>query len=304
VSHRRHAAPLPLGGEDGLPYSKGLMARALIAAGVSAVRSYDLASRIDRELTETGRDSIELERCREVAQDVLGDDEGGAAIDRLLRFRDLQELDLPIILLVGGATGTGKSTVATEAAHRLGITRVTSTDFVRQTMRAFFSMDFMPSIHYSSFEADQALRVPEDAEDPVVSGFLEQTRNVAVGVQASIDRALEEGWSMVLEGVHLVPGLVPQRPVQGALVVQCVLTIDDEDAHASHFWVRDVSSDGVRPVHKYLDRLPDIRRVQELIVRRADRAGVPVIENTNIEASIRTVMDLVLEGAERLEAVS
>jgi 2-phosphoglycerate kinase len=304
VSHRRHAAPLPLGGEDGLPYSKGLMARALIAAGVSAVRSYDLASRIDRELTETGRDSIELERCREVAQDVLGDDEGGAAIDRLLRFRDLQELDLPIILLVGGATGTGKSTVATEAAHRLGITRVTSTDFVRQTMRAFFSMDFMPSIHYSSFEADQALRVPEDAEDPVVSGFLEQTRNVAVGVQASIDRALEEGWSMVLEGVHLVPGLVPQRPVQGALVVQCVLTIDDAEAHASHFWVRDVSSDGVRPVHKYLDRLPDIRRVQELIVRRADRAGVPVIENTNIEASIRTVMDLVLEGAERLEAVS
>jgi len=304
VSHRRHAAPLPLGGEDGLPYSKGLMARALIAAGVSAVRAYELASRIDRELSETGHDSIELERCREVAQEVLGDDEGGAAIDRLLRFRDLQELDLPIILLVGGATGTGKSTVATEAAHRLGITRVTSTDFVRQTMRAFFSMDFMPSIHYSSFEADQALRVPEDAEDPVVSGFLEQTRNVAVGVQASIDRALEEGWSMVLEGVHLVPGLVPQRPVQGALVVQCVLTIDDEEAHASHFWVRDLSSEGVRPVHKYLDRLPDIRRVQELIVRRANRAGVPVIENTNIETSIRTVMDLVLEGAERLEAVS
>jgi 2-phosphoglycerate kinase len=280
------------------------MARALIAAGVSAVRAYELASRIDRELSETRRDSIELERCREVAQEVLGDDAGGAAIDRLLRFRDLQELELPIILLVGGATGTGKSTVATEAAHRLGITRVTSTDFVRQTMRAFFSVDFMPSIHYSSFEADQALRVPEDAEDPVVSGFLEQTRNVAVGVQASIDRALEEGWSMVLEGVHLVPGLVPQRPVHGALVVQCVLTIDDEDAHASHFWVRDVSSDGVRPVHKYLDRLPDIRRVQELIVRRAERAGVPVIENTNIETSIRTVMDLVLEGASQLEAVS
>jgi 2-phosphoglycerate kinase len=280
------------------------MARALIAAGVSAVRAYELASRIDRELSETRRDSIELERCREVAQEVLGDDAGGAAIDRLLRFRDLQELELPIILLVGGATGTGKSTVATEAAHRLGITRVTSTDFVRQTMRAFFSVDFMPSIHYSSFEADQALRVPEDAEDPVVSGFLEQTRNIAVGVQASIDRALEEGWSMVLEGVHLVPGLVPQRPVQGALVVQCVLTIDDEEAHASHFWVRDVSSDGVRPVHKYLDRLPDIRRVQELIVRRAERAGVPVIENTNIETSIRTVMDLVLEGASQLEAVS
>ena len=84
---------------------------------------------------------------------MLGEEQGREAIRRLRRFRELQELDLPVIVLVGGATGTGKSTVATEAAYRLGITRVTSTDFVRQTMRAFFSKEFMPSIHYSSFEA-------------------------------------------------------------------------------------------------------------------------------------------------------
>ena len=63
---------------------------------------------------------------------------------------------LPLVLLVGGATGTGKSTVATEVAHRLGITRVTSTDFIRQTIRAFFSETRMPSVHYSSFEAGGA----------------------------------------------------------------------------------------------------------------------------------------------------
>ena len=81
---------------------------------------------------------------------------------RLRRYRELYELDLPIILLVGGATGTGKSTVATDVAYRLGITRVTSTDFVRQTMRAFFSREFMPAIHYSSFEAGRATADDED----------------------------------------------------------------------------------------------------------------------------------------------
>src|SRR5215475_2931681 len=102
---------------------------------------------------------------------------------RLRRYRDLYELDLPLILLVGGATGTGKSTVATEVAYRLGITRVTSTDFVRQTMRAFFSTEFMPSIHYSSFDAGQGLPAEEqETGDPVLLGFLEQTRNVLVGV--------------------------------------------------------------------------------------------------------------------------
>jgi 2-phosphoglycerate kinase len=232
---------------------------------------------------------------------VLGEEDGSAALRRLRRVRELQELDLPIILLVGGATGTGKSTVATEAAYRLGITRVTSTDFVRQTMRAFFSKEFMPSIHYSSFEAAAGLREPEQAEDPVIAGFLEQTRSVLVGVRASIERALEEGWSMVLEGVHLVPGML--LPIDDALVVQCVLAIDDEEAHSAHFMVRDLGSNGLRPQDKYIDRLDDIRRIQEHIVRRAKRHRVPVIPNVDIRVAIDAVMELVLATADQVQPV-
>jgi len=121
------------------------------------------------DLYDRGEQSIEFERLEELALEVLGEVEGAESTRRLRRLRELQELDLPIILLVGGATGTGKSTVATEAAYRLGITRVTSTDFVRQTMRAFFSAEFMPSIHYSSFEAADGLREPEQAEVPAAS---------------------------------------------------------------------------------------------------------------------------------------
>src|SRR5215831_8247630 len=238
MSHPRHAEPLPLGTPN-QPYSKGLMARALVAVGVPIGRAYELAKRIEQDLAARNEESVELDRFEELAVEVLGEQEGSSTVDRLRRFRELQELDLPVIVLVGGATGTGKSTVATEAAYRLGITRVTSTDFVRQTMRAFFSKEFMPSIHYSSFEAAAGLREPEVAEDPVIAGFLEQTRNVLVGVRASIDRALEEGWSTVLEGVHLVPGMVPR--IEGALVAQCVLKIDDIDAHYGHFMVRDAT---------------------------------------------------------------
>jgi 2-phosphoglycerate kinase len=215
-------------------------------------------------------------------------------------LRRLDELDLPIILLVGGATGTGKSTVATEIAYRLGITRVTSTDFVRQTMRAFFSNDFMPSIHYSSFDAGQA-REPDDP-DRVVHGFLDQTRNVLVGVRAAIERVMQEGWSMVLEGVHLVPGMV-EAEIEGALVVQFVLAIEDVEAHASHFWLRDSSSGHARPFERYLDAIGDIRNIQDYIVARAEKAGVPVIENGNIELAIAQAMELVLESAERFEPV-
>jgi 2-phosphoglycerate kinase len=300
MSHPRHSEPLPLGTPEH-PYSKGLMARALVAVGVPLGRAYELAKRIDQDLIERGEQSAELERVEELALEVLGEEQGSEAMRRLRRFRELQELDLPVIVLVGGATGTGKSTVATEAAYRLGITRVTSTDFVRQTMRAFFSKEFMPSIHYSSFEAAAGLREPEQADDPVIAGFLEQTRNVMVGVRASIDRALEEGWSMVLEGVHLVPGMLPR--IDGALVVQCVLAIEDEEEHSTHFMVRDAVLDGLRPHAKYIDRLDDIRHVQDHIVRRAKRHNVPVIANTDIRAQIDSVLELVLASAEQVQRV-
>jgi 2-phosphoglycerate kinase len=304
VSKPRRTDPLSFGDDDGLPYSKGLMARALIATGISAVRAYELAQRVETDLRAQGQSAVDLERLQDLAVELLGEDDGVRAIGRLRRYRDLRALDLPIVVLVGGATGTGKSTVATEVAHRLGITRVTSTDFIRQTMRAFFSLEFMPSVHYSSFEAGEALPAAEkEAGDALLVGFIDQTRNVLVGVQASLDRALEEGWSMVLEGIHLVPGMIT-APIERALVVHAVLGIENEDIHAQHFWTRDLDSGGVRAHDKYLDRLNDIRHIQDFIVDEAQKNGVPVIQNGNIEQAIGLVIELVLERAAQLQAVS
>jgi 2-phosphoglycerate kinase len=299
VTERRRTDPLPLGGDE--PYSKGLMARALIRAGVAPSRAYEIAILIEHDLHDRGADRVDLGRVEELALTVIGDDDAGKAIDRLRRYQELEELDMPIIVLVGGATGTGKSTIATEVAYRLGITRVTSTDFVRQTMRALFSAELLPTIHQSSFSAGTPLHSAEEEEDPLIHGFLDQTRHVLIGVRAAIERALEEGWSMVLEGVHLVPGMLP--PIENALVVQCVIAIQNEETHASHFWIRDQASDGVRSLDKYIERLSDIRYLQDYIVDRARGAGVPVIDNRQREQSIAAVMELVLTAADRLEKV-
>jgi 2-phosphoglycerate kinase len=298
---RRYGEPPPLGEPGGLPYSKGLMARALMAAGVSIERAYDLATRVELDLAAQRTRAVDLDRFEELAIDVLGDVEGPQAVARLRRHAALHALDRPILLLVGGATGTGKSTVATEAAHRLGITRVTSTDFIRQTIRSFFSQAFMPSVHYSSFEAGLAMDDPETG-DPTLLGFLSQTRNVLVGVEGAIERALNEGWSMVLEGVHLVPGMVP-RDIEGALVVHVVLSIESPEVHRTNFHVRDSLTGGIRAMDKYLDQLPEIRRLQQYIVKRAEKTGVPVIEGSDPERATAQVMDLVLAHAEQLEPV-
>ncbi|HEX4745456.1 MAG TPA: hypothetical protein VFU99_01125 [Gaiellaceae bacterium] len=303
MSERRYRLPLPLG--DEVPFSKGLMARALVVTGLDPERAYLIARRADRDLTERGALSLDLDRLGELAAELIGEEEAARTVRRLRRIDALQRLDEPLLLLVGGATGTGKSTIATEAAHRLGITRVTSTDFIRQTMRTFFSKEFMPSVHYSSFEARLALTRAEEEEsgDAAILGFLDQTRNVLVGVDAALERAATERWSTVLEGVHLVPGMLDVA-YPGAFVVQCVIAIEDENLHRSHFWVRDHATEGLRPLEKYLDSLPQIRQIQDYLVERARRHDVPVIHNDSLDRAIGDVLDLVLRRADQLVAVA
>ena len=301
MRERRYLNPLPLG--DEAPFSKGLMTRALTVTGLDPGRASMIALRADRDLEERGANSLDLDRLADLAAEIIGEEEAAKTIRRLRRLDSLQRLDEPLLLLVGGTTGTGKSTIATEVAHRLGIRRVTSTDFIRQTMRAFFSEEFMPSVHYSSFDARLALTRAEEEEsgDAALLGFLDQTRHVLVGVQAALERAAQERWSMVLEGVHLVPGMVT-ADVSPAFVVPCVIVIEDENLHRSHFWVRDYSTEGLRPLEKYLDSLPQIREIQEYLIERARRHDVPVIVNESLEHAVGEVMDLVLRRADQLAA--
>ena len=303
MSERRYSTPLPLGEE--VPFSKGLMARALTATGLDPERAYLIALRAEGDLDDRGATSLAFERLGDLAADVVGDEEAARTVRRLRQMDALRRVEEPVLLLVGGATGTGKSTIATEVAHRLGITRVTSTDFIRQTMRAFFSQEFMPSVHYSSFETRLALTRAEEEEsgDASILGFLDQTRNVLTGVHAALERAATERWSMVLEGVHIVPGMVAaDQPA--AYTVQCVVAVDDESVHRSRFWVREFATDGLRPLEKYLEALPQIREIQDFIVERARRYDVPVITSDSVDSAIGSVLDLVLRRADHLTGLA
>ena len=105
---------------------------------------------------------------------------------------------------------------------------------------------------------------------------------------------------MVLEGVHLVPGMLPVA-LDRAVLVQCVLNIEDSALHADHFFVRDVASDGSRRMDKYLDAFDEIRGIQEFIVGRARDVGVAVIENENMDRAVADLMELVFTEVEKVQ---
>jgi len=174
------------------PFSKGLMAQTLMSTGLAPELAYNVAAAVERRLRRRGPESLTLDDLRRIARDQLGPERGDMLIERFRQWQTLRRLETPLIILIGGATGVGKSTLATQLAHRMGITRVIGTDMVRQTMRAFFAPELMPAIHTSSFDAASAVRVPVAREtDLSKMGFIEQTKAVSVGIEALVRRGID-----------------------------------------------------------------------------------------------------------------
>jgi 2-phosphoglycerate kinase len=286
------------GREPGLPYSKGLRASQLMVTGLSPYRAYGVAEKIEERLHERQVASVTTGELDDLTVEVLSDLAGDRYARNFLKWREIGALSVPLVVLIGGATGVGKSTIATQLAVRLGIVRVVATDAIREVMRAMLTAQLMPTLYTSSFEADAALREPPPRPtDKVIVGFREQTAAVAVGIHAIMDRAAVEGTSVVVEGAHVVPGFFDAAAYEDrAVVVPVVVTVEDEDLHRSHFLARSLDASS-RPLERYQRGFPNIRRVQKYVKSQALAHGVQVIPNYSLDQAISALIDLVVERA-------
>ncbi|MGH9165063.1 MAG: hypothetical protein ACRDZW_06065 [Acidimicrobiales bacterium] len=290
------------GQEYELPYSKGLTASRIMATGLAPARAFHVAEVVEDRLHAMDRPGITAVELNKLVLEVIGQEVGPRYAASFAKWQLVTQLEMPLVVLIGGATGVGKSTIATMLASRLGITRVIPTDAIREVMRAMFTKELMPSLHTSSFDAARLVRhpVPRSA-DPVVIGFREQASAVAVGVEALIDRAANEGSDLIVEGAHLVPGFIDQDRFKGrAVVVPIVVTVDDEELHRSHFVIRGQVSRN-RPSDRYLEFFPNIRKQQKYVKSLALEHGVAIVPSYNLDATLSQVIDLVVNEA--IEAV-
>lgn len=283
--------------EHGLPYSKGLTASSLMATGLPPMRAYAVANKVEQELFALGRDRVSREQLRELTLRVLRSEESDEVAQAFIKWQSVGELDVPLIVLLGGSTGVGKSTIATQLAYRLGITRVVSTDAVREVLRSALTEEMFPTLYSSSFESDKAVRQPiPHSGDKLIIGFREQAQAVAVGAQRLIDRAITEGTDMILEGAHLVPGFLESVESDQAVIVPLLITIEDEDLHKSHFYSRGRDA-SARPQDRYLQAFKKIRRIQKYMTNSALMRGVPIIQHYDLDATLSQVIDHVIEKA-------
>ena len=287
------------GGKTGLPFSKGLMASSVLATGVEPGQAYRVAEQVEQELFASGTTRVTVDDLREVTADILERELGSDAATRYRQWQKAQERDLPLLILIGGPTGAGKSTVAAQVAQRLGITRIISTDAIRDVMRATIGAELLPSLHVSSFETAEAIAgVPSPDFDLLLGGFLRQTQAVTVGVEQILERAVEERVDTMIEGVHLVPGAIKLPDRSKAIVVHVLLTVEESDRHRSHLSGRS-QEQPARQFERYLEHFGEIRRIQDELLRRAEQYEVPTVASYALDQTVASITSLIVDEVTR-----
>ncbi|MBA2666961.1 MAG: 2-phosphoglycerate kinase [Trueperaceae bacterium] len=289
------------GSGGGMPYSRGILSQSLMGIGLGPERSHNLAKRIEDTLWRSGEERVSRARVRAAVHRLLVEEAGEEYARRYLVMRRVRSTERPIVVVIGGTAGVGKSRLAAQVAYRLGIARVVSTDSVRQALRSLISPDLSPVLHASSFMAWRADLLPNELErvkpkrKRVVRGFQTQVLQLATAVDAIIERHLAEATSLVIEGIHLVPGLAPRFRAPDAVVVSMMLMVRDEDDHRQHFGSREGHTAKARPATAYLEHFDEIRMLQAFMIDQAEREAVPVVDMGDLDRAVDRAVELVLD---------
>lgn len=276
-------------------FSRGLMTQSLLRLGMAPEEALRIATEIQEEIQEgvEGRDAKRVRRS-ELHGMVL------SRLERLEpkearyadRLRYLDEQDGALVVLIGGTTGSGKSTVAAKVARRLGIEHVVGTDSLREALRSAIPPGISPALHESSYTAHRTLSefAEEDAKVERL-GFLEHARPVVTGINGLLRRARQENIRVVVEGIHVVPSLIEETYRTSPEMIVAVVDVPDEEEHRQHF----VRGSGQEPrrtnAAKYLKNFSAIREIHDFLVEDAGKHNLPVIDSGDPEAAASGIVE-------------
>lgn len=252
---------------------------------------------LDKQVTETTSQHIAhlTYRCLHQNPDL-----GPSVAHRWLVWIDFLRSGRPLVLLIGGASGCGKSTIATALANQLDIVRMQSTDMLREVMRTMISRRLLPILHTSSFSAGSVLagqesHLEQDEDLLLADGFRAQVDLLAAASEAVIERALRERVWLILEGVHIHPSILEKIPQDtDAVIAPIMLAVLKRRDLKERIRGRGVQAPQRPPSH-YLEHFDAIWRLQSFLLSEADRNRIPIIINGDRDWVVREIMRTVID---------
>ncbi len=272
--------------------------RLLVSCGLTVEESTTVIGRLIDSLKKEEKQKLLVDQIEYRIYKILHNEFGPPYDSHYLVWKEFTRSGKPLLLLLGGATGSGKSTIATEIAHSLNIIRTQSTDMLREVMRIMIPPKLIPALHTSSFNAWSTLpnvQTKENSGDKeLINGFTTQAEYLSVCAEAVCSRALKERVSLILEGIHIQPSFVDKITSDSdSVVVMIMLAILKQGQLKKQIRGRGKQTPG-RRAKRYLKNIDEIWSIQSYLLGEADRCEIPIVVNDDIERATREIMSIIV----------
>ncbi len=284
-----------------IPYPVTVLRGKLRLCGISHLDAERVISQV---LGEFGRRPPTEEEVIQKVRDRLRSHHPAAvkAFDVLTKYdsvRAAQRTLPPLILVLEGASATGKSMLSIPMILNLAATRVIGTDTIRQVLRTIYSERNHQELYCHTYQAYRYRQAGPLDLSPVVRGYLAQCELMEPVVRNLVERTVEEGADAVIEGVHVRPGSL--RQLSSGIIE--VVVEPGKESHKAMFMTKDaaaklktVSSDQtVREKEFEATRL-----IQEYLVNEASRLGVHVLKFSDYDQAERATCSIVVDSVKRI----
>lgn len=199
----------------------------------------------------------------------------------------------PYVILIGSASGIGKSTIAAELAKALNIKHLIESDFIRAVVRGIIGKEYAPALHSSSYDAYKHLRNKnryESYDELVSAGFDEHAASVIPGLEKIIQRAITDYDDIIIEGVHLVPGLINIEQFKDYANIYFFVLSSDEESHKERFVKRAVQ---IHRGGKQLDFFRENRIIHDHLLKQAKANDVNIIKAEAIDKTLDKILAII-----------
>lgn len=210
----------------------------------------------------------------------------------------------PYVILIGSASGIGKSTISAELAKALNIKHLIESDFIRAVVRGIIGKEYAPALHSSSYDAYKHIRNKSryDSYDELVSaGFDDHASYVIPALEKIIQRAITNYDDIIIEGVHLVPGLINIEQFRDEANIYFFILISDEESHKERFVKRAIQ---IHRGGKQLDFFKENRIIHDHLLTQAQNNNVTIIDTESIESSLEGILSIINKSCTTIKLIN
>lgn len=181
----------------------------------------------------------------------------------------------PKIILIGGTAGVGKTSLANKLCCYLDIDHRIGTGFIREIAKVFLSRYEYPILHSYTFDAYKYTKSKN-----IVDGFIEQVKLLKKPIEFCIKRAYNEGTSLIIEGNHIVPGIIDSSLATNFIILQ---------SNENHYNMLNsiIHKNRVVSISQY----QKVKIIEDFILKSAMKNNIPILKIENdLESTVKAVI--------------